>query len=148
MKDFHAEHHIQPVSLYVKTALLLALLMGATIVAAFMPKYFPILSSTSGGSWAMNIIALAIAVTKAVIVIRIFMGVKFADDITKMYAVGGFIWVTLMTIMFIDYFSRPYENVRGWEKELPGAMPRGAYPDKIENGGLGKPNPIRPFQQN
>lgn len=148
MKDFHADHHIQPKGLYIKTAIILALLMGATIVAALMPKYIPWLSTSAEGSWIMNIVALGIAVTKAVIVIRIFMGVKFADDITKMYAVGGFIWVTLMTIMFIDYFSRPYENVRGWEKELPGAMPRGAYPDKIENSGLGKPNPIRPFQQN
>ncbi|MBL8047135.1 MAG: hypothetical protein JNJ45_00485 [Chthonomonas sp.] len=147
MKDFHAEHHVQPASLYFKTAFALAILMGATIAAAFMPKFAPVLATTAWGSWVMNIIALGIAVFKATLVIRIFMGVKFADEITKMYAVGGFVWVTFMTIMFIDYFSRPYENVQGWEKTHPAAMPRAAYPDDHELDTT-KQNPIRPFQQN
>ncbi|MCE9558159.1 MAG: hypothetical protein K8R88_04340 [Armatimonadetes bacterium] len=151
MKNFHAEHHIQSFGFYFKTFVLLAILMVATIVAAQIPDWFPgtahFLKETMVGSILMNTIALGIASAKVYLVVSNFMGVKFADNVTKMYALTGFVWVTLMGIMFIDYWTRPWEEVKGWENKAPGAMPRGSASGDDEFGNVGKQQEIRPYQQ-
>lgn len=147
MHDFHAEHHVQPASFYWKTFALLTILMGLTIGAAQLPHSVPFFG-TQAGTFAMNFIALGIAFTKATYVILNFMGVKFADGVTKMYVLAGPFTLLLFLIMWVDYFSRPYENVRGFDSKPPLAMPRHGYPDPVENENLGEVQKIRPFQQN
>lgn len=121
------EHHIIPVSKLIKTAIMLAILMVATI--AWAQVSYIILPETPMSSVINNFVALAIAVVKSLLVINIFMGVKFATNLVKTYAVLGFAWMTLMFLMFADYGTRRWEPVRGW---VPGdtqmALPRVSEP--------------------
>ena len=66
------EHHIVPTSTYVKTLLTLFALMVLTVWAASfnLPKIGPF-----SGTVVNQVVALVIAVTKAFLVITIFMGV-------------------------------------------------------------------------
>lgn len=120
----HHGHHITSIWILGRTFLLLALLMGLTIGAAEIPKSFAGLSWMLENSLLMNMIALTIAVIKAVLVISIFMGLKYSSKLTKLYALGGFVWLTLMGITLIDYYSRPWEPVVGWDAEHSTALPR------------------------
>lgn len=112
-------HHIIPSGKLVMTLVYLVILMGLTILAAQIPALLPgldpFLQESTGGRWLMNLIAIGIAVTKAVLVISIFMGVKYGTKLIKLYALGGFVWFLLLAITLVDYFSRPWEPVQGWE---------------------------------
>lgn len=130
----HAEHshHVQPKALYVKTFGFLFVMMVLTIAAAYLPEWVPAMQGRAWGSWANNLIALMIATSKAIAVVAIFMGVKFATNLTKIFAILGFAWFSLMFIMFCDYATRDWEPVRGWE-ETPGhALPRGPAADPVD----------------
>lgn len=117
----HADHghHITSQGTLAATFGMLFLLMAATIGAAkFMPE--PIHSNTA----LMNVIAITIAVVKAILVISIFMGVKYTTKLVKLYAIGGFVWFALMFITMADYWSRPWEPVKGWESYDGTGLPR------------------------
>ena len=43
-----------------------------------------------------TIVALAIAVTKAVMVVLFFMHVRYSTRLTKLVVVGGFVWLALL----------------------------------------------------
>ena len=59
-------------------------------------------------------IALAIAVTKAVLVILFFMHVRHSSRLTWVVIAGGFLWLFIMIALTMsDYLTR------GWS-ELPG----------------------------
>lgn len=131
----HAEHHGHHVvsnRVLNWTFLQLFVAMVLTIAAARAPidgpKYFPGFDSFFRQwefAWPLtNAIALGIAVFKAVQVIRFFMGVQYASKLSKLFAVGGFLGFSLLYIMFFDYWSRPWEPVRGWEKVPSTAFPR------------------------
>lgn len=140
-------HHVPSAGLYFRTFMVLLFFMAATILAAFLPellhgKIGSFLSDTVLGSWIMNLVAMTIAVIKAWFVITIFMGVKHGTHLTKAYASLGFIWMCLILIMFIDYGTRPWEEVRGWEKAAPTALPRGNLNDKTEFTGVGEQLPV------
>ena len=64
----------------------------------------------------MNIpIALAIAVTKATLVVLFFMGVKYGTKLTMLWASVGFIWFLLMFGTLGDYVSRNWIHLpQGW----------------------------------
>lgn len=112
-------HHIIPQSTLLVTFTALMVLMVATIGAAiYMPE--PIRSN----SVMMNLIAMGIAVLKAYLVVSIFMGVKWATKLTKLFAIGGFVWFLTLFIALVDYASRPLEPVVGWDKGAPQALPR------------------------
>jgi cytochrome c oxidase subunit 4 len=125
-------HHVQPKALYVRTFVILGVLMVLTIVAALIPYQIPGFQNSPMGSWVNNLVAMGIATAKALIVITIFMGVKFATDLTKIYAILGFAWVTLMLVMFCDYATRDWEPVKGWEEVPANAFPRGKKPDPAD----------------
>jgi|SRR3569833_2120868 cytochrome c oxidase subunit IV len=94
----HAEHHIvTPVHyLMVFGALLLGTLL--TVLAA--DQDFGIMNP---------VIALAIASTKAVIVILFFMHVKYQSNLIKMtVAAGFFTFLVLITMTLSDYISRAW----------------------------------------
>ncbi|HEY0781101.1 MAG TPA: cytochrome C oxidase subunit IV family protein, partial [Thermoanaerobaculia bacterium] len=54
-----------------------------------------------------DLVAMAIAVTKAVLVILIFMHVKDSTVLTKVTVVAGFFWLLIMiTMTLMDYLTR------------------------------------------
>jgi len=59
-------------------------------------------------------IALAIAVTKAVLVILYFMHVRYSSRLTWVVVASGFLWLAMMILLTLsDYLTR------GWS-QLPG----------------------------
>jgi caa(3)-type oxidase subunit IV len=117
-------HAIVPEIVYWKTFGMLIVLMAATVFFGVAPQYVPAMKWLQTMSVAANLIAIGIAVWKATLVIRIFMGVKFSSKLIKTFAIGGFVWLLVLGIMFVDYFTRPWEPVPGWEKEPSSALPR------------------------
>ena len=94
----HAEHHIvTPLQYgYVYIGLLLGTLL--TVLAA--DQNFGIFNP---------VIALAIACTKAVIVILFFMHVKYQSNLIKLTVICGFFtFIVLITMTLSDYMSRAW----------------------------------------
>lgn len=55
------------------------------------------------------VVALAIAVTKAVLVILFFMHVIYSNKLTKLTVAAGFFWLLIMITMSLsDYLSRRF----------------------------------------
>lgn len=90
---------------YTKWAIVLAILMGATIGASYLEL----------GSVMNNIVAVAIATVKAVIVVLNFMQVKNNSKLTWIWAAIGFIWLIFLFGTFGDYFTRHWMRVGGWQ---------------------------------
>jgi len=125
----HHDHHItQPGTLF-GTMLLLAVLMGLTILV-YKVDFGHILSRGNDalGSWINNIIALAIALVKATLVVMIFMGVKWGTKLIKLYALLGFFFFPFLLITFGDYMTRSWEPVEGW---TPPSKIHGRFPDEV-----------------
>jgi caa(3)-type oxidase subunit IV len=134
--EHHAhEHHIVPTGTYVKTLLALVVLMALTVwIAGFnLPAIGPL-----SGTVVNQVVALIIAVTKATLVVTIFMGVKFGTKLIKLWACIGFIWLSLIFGILIDYSTRHYEVSPGWEKGADSALPR-VTPEEPE---IPKPNDL------
>jgi len=54
-----------------------------------------------------DVVALGIAVTKAVLVLLFFMHVRYSTRLTALTAVGGFLWLAILIgITLCDYMSR------------------------------------------
>jgi cytochrome c oxidase subunit IV len=94
----HADHHIvTPVTYGIVFATLLVF-TGITVAAAF--KNLGILNP---------IVALAIACTKAVVVILFFMHVKYQSKLVKLTVISGFFtFLVLITMTLTDYISRAW----------------------------------------
>ena len=96
--------HIAPVRSYVTVFGTLMVLTTITVAAAF----------TNLGSFNFPV-ALAIAITKATVVVLFFMHVKYSSKLTKFVVVSCFFFLAcLFGLTFTDYLSR------GWF-----ASPRG-----------------------
>lgn len=122
-----AEHHILPIGVYVKVILALAVLMGLTIWAAtWHIGDFKLGSYTVHGTMINNVIAMTIAVIKASLVVLFFMHVKFSTNLTKFWAVIGFVWLSLMSFILADYHSRPLDTsvAEPWSSDPGSATPR------------------------
>lgn len=110
-------HHVIPVKHLFATLMKLTALMILTIVAARVTPIDNVLIA--------NIVAVTIACVKAMFVISIFMGVRYSTGLTKLFAIGGFVWLILMGGILIDYGSRQWEPVPGWEPGSPStSIPR------------------------
>lgn len=94
----HAEHHIvTPVTYGIVFAALLTF-TGLTVWAAYVD--LGILNP---------VVALAIACTKAVIVILFFMHVKYQSKLVKLTVTSGFFtFLVLITMTLTDYISRAW----------------------------------------
>ena len=112
MSEQHAqtehEHYIVSPKTYV--VILFALLVGtAATVAA---SYFDL------GEWHIAagltlfwnpVVALAIASTKAILVVLFFMHVKYSPKLTKLTVSAGiFMFLVLMGMTMADYYSRAW----------------------------------------
>ena len=82
----------------------LALMAGTalTVAAAFVD-----LGALTGMAALNDIVMLAIAVTKAVLVILYFMHVKYSGRLTALTVTSGFVFLALLIgIVMLDYMSR------------------------------------------
>ena len=94
----HGQHHIVTPKTYVIVFATLLFFTWLTVFAAF--KDLGILNP---------IVALAIASTKAVIVILFFMHVKYQSKLIKMTVGAGFFtFLGLITMTLSDYISRAW----------------------------------------
>ena len=139
------EHHITPPSKLTINLAILGVLMGATIAAAQVDIGHIVSGGNSAvGSYINNFIALGIAIAKAYFVVSIFMGVKWGTKLIKMWALTGFVWVTLLWITFGDYTSRTWENHKGW---TPGSTDMAAFPSEIDQVVIERQKEFREHQE-
>jgi cytochrome c oxidase subunit IV len=96
--------HVTPIKTYVG---IWALLIVLTVTTALV-------SEIELGPWNI-VLAMAIAVTKATLVVLIFMHVKWGSSLTKLFVVGGLGWLAiLLAITLSDYYSRGWLPLGSW----------------------------------
>jgi cytochrome c oxidase subunit 4 len=94
----HADHHIVTPKVY--GMVFVALLIGTVITVLAALKDLGIFNP---------VVALAIACTKAVIVILFFMHVKYQSKLVKLTVISGFFtFIVLITMTLTDYISRAW----------------------------------------
>lgn len=94
--------HVVPLRSYLNVFFALMILTALTTAVAFVD--FGSLN---------DVIAMAIAGTKAALVIGIFMHVKYQTALIKVFAVSGFFWLLIFFVLILtDYQARI--GVRGW----------------------------------
>ncbi len=120
-------HHVVPIVVYVKVILALLVAMVVTVIVGQIQigDLGPI-----SGTVLNQVIALVIAVFKASLVVMFFMGVRWSTTLTKFWAMLGFAWLSFFSIMWGDYGTRQYEQVKGWDSTSETALPR-TYEDHI-----------------
>jgi cytochrome c oxidase subunit IV len=99
--DTHGAHpHIVPVSTYLLVFGALMVLTGVTVWVATLDF------------GAFNtVVAMAIAITKASLVVLFFMHVKYSPSLTKLLVAASFIWLALMVLgTLVDYYSPNLEG--------------------------------------
>lgn len=132
----HSEHKHPTFFELARNVLILMVLMATTVYVAEHPIS---MFSSPVNSMVNNGIAMGVAVTKAILVIWFFMGVKYTRPITRFFVVLGFGTFLLLFLMYIDYGTRKYEPIRGWESLPPTALPRFRDDRPTEYTGLGQP---------
>ena len=111
--------------MYIKTLIALLILMLVTIWAATLHiPNIPLGPVTINGSLLQNLLAMTIAVVKGMLVIQFFMHVKFGTDLINLWALTGFVWVTLMLFILMDYATRKYEPAPAFEADPGSALYR------------------------
>lgn len=91
-------HHIVPLRVYFTIITALFLLTGLTVWVAFQD--FGIFN---------NLVALTIAVIKALLVLMFFMHLKYSARILWLYAGAGGVWFIIMiALMLSDYRTREW----------------------------------------
>lgn len=92
------EHHIVSPVVYLTIVAVLLLGTALTVWASFIDL----------GPWN-PVIALAIACTKAVLVVLFFMHVKYSTKLTKLTVICGiFVFLGLISMTLADYMSRAW----------------------------------------
>jgi cytochrome c oxidase subunit 4 len=88
--------HIVPIKVYISVFVLLMALTAITIGVA----------TTDLGPFN-TVAALAIAVTKGILVVLYFMHVRYSSKLTQVVVAGGVFWlVILIVLVMADYLSR------------------------------------------
>jgi cytochrome c oxidase subunit 4 len=89
-------HHVAPISLYLT---IFGALMVGTILTVVVAKFD--LGPLN------NIVMLAVAVTKALLVVLYFMHVRWSSRLTWVVASAGFFWLLILfSLTMSDYMSR------------------------------------------
>jgi len=88
--------HVVPIKTYFLIFVLLLVLTGVTIRVAFMDM-----------GRGNTILALTIAMLKALLVVLYFMHVRYSPHLTRLVVVGGLFWLLILIgITMSDYLSR------------------------------------------
>jgi cytochrome c oxidase subunit 4 len=98
-----AEHHVTSVKLYVTIFLALLVLTAATVIVANFDL-----------GWANDVVALTIAVVKALLVLTFFMHLRYSTRLTVLTALAGFFWLGILLVLTLnDYFTRGDVSILG-----------------------------------
>jgi len=96
MEQEHGTHHIVPVRIYLMVFGALMVLAALTVGASFINL-----------GVSNNLIALAIAVTKAGLIMAFFMHLKYSSRLTWIVAGVGFFWLIIFFVITLgDYMAR------------------------------------------
>ena len=88
--------HVSSPKNYVLIFLALMVLTFATVLVAKVDL-----------GWANDVVALTVAVVKALLVILFFMHVRYSTRMTALTAVAGFFWLAILILVTMtDYWSR------------------------------------------
>jgi len=88
--------HVVPLSLYFRIAAALMVLLALTIGMAFVDL----------GEFNL-VVAMTIAVVKAVLVILYFMHVRYSSRVTWVVASAAFFWLSILFVLTMtDFLSR------------------------------------------
>ncbi|HEX3127306.1 MAG TPA: cytochrome C oxidase subunit IV family protein [Thermoanaerobaculia bacterium] len=99
----HNGHHVTSVGLYVGVFFALLVLTAATVIVANFDL-----------GWANNVVALTIAVTKALLVLIFFMHLRHSTRLTVLTALAGFFWLGILLVLTLnDYFTRGSVSILG-----------------------------------
>ena len=75
----------------------LLLLLAASAGGAFLPM----------GAVAKTVLALSVAVAKALIIFLIFMQLRYQNGLIRVFALAGFFWLAISALLtFADYLTR------------------------------------------
>jgi cytochrome c oxidase subunit 4 len=92
----HTTHHVEPKKVYLRV---FAALMVFTVVTVW--------ASTVDLGPLNIVVALVIAVCKALLVVLFFMHVRYSRPLTQIVVAGGFLWLIILLVLTLsDYFSR------------------------------------------
>ncbi|MGH9380657.1 MAG: cytochrome C oxidase subunit IV family protein [Thermoanaerobaculia bacterium] len=90
--------HVTSVGIYVAVFAALMVLTAITVWAAFLEL-----------GYLNDVVALAIAVSKATIVVLFFMHVKHSTPLIKFVVIGGFFWLALLLgLTWMDYVGQGF----------------------------------------
>ena len=90
------EEKITPRRTYLLVYLALLVLLAMTVGASFLD--LGILHTP---------VAITIAFIKAMLVLLFFMGLRHSDNLTRLYAAAGFIWLLILfSLTLTDYLTR------------------------------------------
>jgi cytochrome c oxidase subunit 4 len=90
--------HVTPIRVYMMVFAILMVGTALTVWAAYLNM----------GPFN-DIVAMAIAVTKATFVVLYFMHVKHSTRLTKVTVVAGFLWLAILVALTLsDYFTRGF----------------------------------------
>ncbi len=97
-------HPVTPVRVYVAVFAVLITLTATTVAV----------SRIDLGEYNF-IVAITIAVIKAVLVILYFMHVKDSSAMTKLFVGAGFFWMAILLVFVLsDYMTRGWLPIPGW----------------------------------
>src|ERR1051326_5730290 len=92
----HESHHVIPVRIYILNGIALMVLLGLTLLAAVFDLH----------EWNV-IIALTIAVVKALLVVLYFMHLRFSSRLVQVFGGAALFWLLILfALTLTDYFSR------------------------------------------
>ncbi len=97
-------HHVHPVKMYVSVFLALIAMTATTVIVAEIDL------------GALNVVmALSIAIVKALLVVLFFMHVKDSSRLIQLFVVAGFFWMAIMFgLTFNDYLTRSWTMLGHW----------------------------------
>jgi cytochrome c oxidase subunit 4 len=101
-------HHVQPKVYFLVYGILMCLLILTVVM------YYVDLSVATHWVGTNVVIALVIAVIKAALVVLFFMNVLYSSRLTWLWAGLGFVWLLLMSGIFMDYLTRAWTQPSGW----------------------------------
>jgi cytochrome c oxidase subunit 4 len=95
--------HVLPVRYYFYVYIALMVLLAATVGAAFI--------NIEPFNFALTML---IAVAKAVMILLIFMHVRYSERLVWVFSCAAFLWLALLIAMSLnDYFTRGLLNIPG-----------------------------------
>jgi cytochrome c oxidase subunit IV len=96
------QHHVTPIWQYLLVFAALLVSTGLTVAASLVD-----LTPLVHFAWANDLVAMTIAIIKALLVLLVFMELRHSTRMTALTAAAGFFWLVLMLSTFMmDYGTR------------------------------------------